>query len=324
VIPKTKLAACAVIALGPAAVYGEEYLRVDSPSDGRSYTIDTDQTSVRNAMHVVAKSAAAAKLPAWLYPGKNIQPSDVRYDPGSGKVQAILMVNANEGDVVEYYRLALGSQRLHVSTNPIPGGQGLFLSGSNDSVAVTIRIEHPRGAVPVHITYNPRLAPQSHHFEAVWYDDHTGILRLRDTSTGEEYEMDKRAIQENNLNRVGGVESEDSAMPPWLAAYPGSKPSPPGRISWAFKPTAEFTANASISQVFEYFKAALQAAGAKITSSNLTRSGTPPKDFSALLIAQREEDQVEIRVGEIFQSMGLSRNTGPQTGIGIRYTVPLR
>ncbi len=324
-IPKTKLAACAAIALGAAAAYGEEYLRVDSPSDGRSYTIDTDQTSVRRSMHVVAKSAAMSKLPAWLYPSPDAQPSDVRYDPGTGMIQAIFMLNAGESDVIEFYRLAMGSQRLRVSTNPIPGGQGVFLSGSSNSLAVTIRIEHPRGPVPVHITYNPRLAPQGHHFEAVWYDDRTGILRLRDTSTGEEYEMDKRAIQENNLNRMGGVESDDSAMPPWLTAYPGSKLSPPGRISWSFKPTAEFTTNASISQVFEYYKAALQAAGAKITSSNLTRSGTPPKDFSALLIAQREEDQVEIRIGAVFQSMGFpSQNPGPQTGIGIRYTVPLR
>jgi hypothetical protein len=314
-----------VVLLIATAAYGEEYLRVDSASDGRSYTIDTDQVSVRKAMRVVAKATAASKLPAWLYPTPDSQPSDVRYDPGTGMAQAIFILRAPETDVINFYNEALRAQRLRVATNPIPGGQGIYLSGSNSSIAVTIRVEHQQGAVPVRITYNPRVA-QEHHFEAVWYDDRSGVLRLRDTSTGEEYEMNKQAIVENNLNRVGGVESEDSAMPPWLTAYPGSRLSPPGRISWAFKPTAEFTTSATIRQVYDYYKAALQAAGATIRSSNLTQSGTPIKDFSALLIAQREEDQVEIHIGEVAQLVDVAgiRSAGPKTGIGIRYTVPLR
>jgi hypothetical protein len=66
--------------------------------------------------------------------------------------------------------------------------------------------------------------------------------------------------------------------------------------------------------------------GATITSSNLTQSGTPVKDFSALLIARREEDQVEIHIAEVAQFVDLAgaRSAGPKTGIGIRYTVPLR
>src|SRR5262249_41363658 len=98
-------------------------------------------------------------------------------------------------------------------------------------------------------------------------------------------------------------------------------------ISWMFKPTAEFTTSASIRQVYDYYKAALQAAGATVTSSNFMKSGTPSKDFSAKLVAQREDDQVEIHIGEEVQlnpwPLG-PRSAGPQTGIGIRYTVPLR
>jgi hypothetical protein len=188
-------------------------------------------------------------------------------------------------------------------------------------------VEPQADAILVHVTYTPREAPRGQHFEAVWYDDQTGILRLRDTSTGDEYEMRKRAIQENNLNRAGGVESQDFSMPAWLAVYPGAKPSVPGRISWMFKPTAEFTTSASIRQVYDYYKEALQAAGASITSSNFTKSGTPSKDFSARLIARKDEDQVEIHIGEIVQFNAwpaAGKPAGPQTGIGIRFTVPLR
>jgi hypothetical protein len=312
--------------LAAAGAFAEEYLRVDSPSDGRSYTIDLDQTSVRRAMHPVAKSTGTSKLPAWLLPAPNAQPSDVRYDPGTGMVQAIFMLNALETDVIAFYTEALRGARLRTSSNPIPGGQGIYLSGSNDSIAVTIRVEHQQGQVPVHITYNPRMAPKSHHFEAAWYDDRTGILRLRDTSTGEEYEMTKRDVQENNLNRVGGVESSNSNMPPWLSVYPGARLSPPGRISWMFKPTAEYVTTASIRQVYDYYKAALEAVGASITSTNFMKSGTPARDFSARLIARREEDQVEIHIGEVVQVGGFpgAKNSGQQTGIGVRYTVPLR
>jgi hypothetical protein len=315
-----------LLALVAAAAYGEEYLRVDSPGDGRSYTIDTDQTSVRRALKPVTSAGAASKLPAWLYPGPGIEPFDVHYDPGSGIAQANFRCGGTAADVAAYYSQTLRSQGLRVSTVQIQNSRGVHVSGSNDRIAAGVRVEPQRDAVLVHVTYTPREAPGGQHFEAVWYDDRTGILRLRDTSTGDEYEMTKRAIQENNLNRVGGVESDDSAIPAWLVVYPGARASPPGRINWMFKPTAEFTTNATIRQVYDYYKAALQAAGATITASSFVKSGTPSRDFSARLVAQKDEDQVEIHIGEVVQfgAFPPSKSAGPPTGIGIRYTVPLR
>ncbi len=318
---------CVVLVLGAAAAHAEEYLRVDSPSDGRSYTIDTDQTSVRRALKPVAQSTAAGKLPAWLYPGPGFEPSGLLYDPASGIAQANFRCGGSAADVIAYYAQTLRAHGLRVSTVQIQSSRGgTHISGSNESIAAGVRVEAQAGAVLVHVTYTPRQAPTGQHFEAVWYDDRTGILRLRDTTSGDEYEMTKRAIQENNLNRVGGVESDESAMPAWLTTYPGAKASPPGRINWMFKPTAEFTTSATIRQVYDYYRAALQAAGANITSSNFTKSGTPSKDFSAILIAQKEDDQVEIHIGEVVQFGGFpsSRSAGQLTGIGIRYTVPLR
>ena len=57
----------------------------------------------------------------------------------------------------------------------------------------------------------------------------------------------------------------------------------------------------------------------------MTRSGTPPKDFSAEFKAQKGDDVVEISIGEII---GFNLMNGEQplsgTGIGVRYTVPRR
>jgi hypothetical protein len=316
-----------VLVLGAATAYGEEYLRVDSPSDGRSYTIDTDQTAVRRNLKPVTKSTAASKLPSWLYPGHGFEPFDLTYDPGTGIAQANFRCGGAEADIVAFYSQTLRARGLRVSTVQIQNNRGIHISGSNDSVAVGVRVERQAAAILVHVTYTPRQAAQGQHFEAVWYDDRIGILRLRDTATGDEYEMTKLAVQENNLNRVGGIEAEEATMPDWLMVYPHAVASPPGRITWMFTPTAEFTTTASIRQVYDYYKAALETAGATITSSNFTKSGTPSRDFSAKLVAQKGEDQVEIHIGELVQAspaLLTVKKLGHQTGIGIRYTVPLR
>jgi hypothetical protein len=56
--------------------------------------------------------------------------------------------------------------------------------------------------------------------------------RLRETSTGDEYEMDERSILQGNLNRPGAVESKGAGMPSWLPVYPDARPSPKGKIHW--------------------------------------------------------------------------------------------
>jgi hypothetical protein len=315
-----------VFVLGAAGASGEEYVRIDSPSDGRTYTIDTEQTSVRRSLRPVAASTAAARLPAWLYPAAGSQPSEVRYDPGSGIAQAAFLCGGTEAQVIAFYTQSLRGQGLRVSSVQLQDNRGVHISGSNDNIAAGVRVERQAGSILVHTTYTPRQAPRGQHFQVVWYDDRTGILRLREDSTGDEYEMARHSIQENNLNRVGGVASEDAGMPAWLVVYPGAQPAPPGRITWMFEPTAEFLTSASIRQVYDYYKTALQTAGAAITSSSMTRSGTPSRDFSARLIARKDEDQVEIHIGEVVRLNPIvpASGSGPHTGIGIRYTVPLR
>jgi len=306
--------------------FGQEYVRVESPSDGRSYTIDTDQISVRRTLRPVAASTAVSRVPAWLYPGADAKPFDLHFDTASGIAQAAFHCGGTEAQVVAFYSQALRGQGLRVSTVQLQENRGIHISGTSDNLAVGVRVERQRDSIVVHTTYTPRQTPRDQHFVAVWYDDQTGTLRLRDTSTNEEYEMDKRAIQENNLNKVGGVESDDTSMPPWLPVYPGAKPSPPGRINWMFKPTAEFVTTAAIRAVYEYYLSAVKAAGATVVSSSMMRSGTPAQDFSAKIVACKDEDQVEIQVGEIVRLNAIvpAPRGVANTGIGIRYTVPLK
>src|SRR5262245_51039873 len=124
-----------ILVLAVAVLHGEEYLRVDSPADGRSYTIDTDTVAVRRTLRPVAAATAASKLPAWLYPSPDARPSDVRYDPGSGITQANFLFTSPESDVIAFYTEVLRGHRLRTSTNYIPGNQGVYLSGSSDSIA---------------------------------------------------------------------------------------------------------------------------------------------------------------------------------------------
>jgi len=149
---------------------------------------------------------------------------------------------------------------------------------------------------------------------------------VRDASTGGEYELNKRGITTNNLNRPGAVASETAALPSWLPIYPGAAASPKGRIRWMFTPTAEFTTGDAIRNVYEYYLEHVRAAGAMIKSSGINRSGTPLKDFDAYVIAVKGDDQVEIRIGRVIEfPVGLPAKTlDPRTGIGIRYTVPQR
>jgi hypothetical protein len=315
-----------VFVLGAAVASGEEYVRVESPSDGRTYTIDTDQTSVRRSLRIIAASTVVAKLPAWLYPGADAHPSEVRYDTGSGIVEATFSCGGSQEQVVAFYTQALRGQGLRVSSVQLQENRGVHISGSNEAFAAGVRVQRQANSILVHTTYTPRQAPQNQHFTAVWYDDRTGILRLRDTTTGDEYEMNKQAIQENNLNRPGGVASDDESMPAWLPEFPGAQASPPGRIAWMFEPTAEFVTMASMRQVYDYYLEAVKRAGATLVSSQMTRSGSPPRDFSAKIVARKGDDQVEIQIGQMVRLNPIvpASRTGPNTAIGIRYSVPLQ
>lgn len=310
-----------ILAAHPA--FAESFLRVDSAADHRSYTIDTDATAVERALRPVAASTYASKLPAWLYPNADAQPEHAGYDMVSGTATATFLCGGTVEQVTAYYTQEMRANGFRVSSLRLPGNRGAQLTGTGDGVSVSAIVETAPGSIKVQATYAPRRQQSPPEFEAVWYDDRTGILRLRDTGNGDEYELSKRDIVVNNLNRAGGAPSEDAQIPSWLPIYPGADVSPKGRISWLFKPTAEFVTDDPIRQIYDYYVAELQAAGATIRSQGITRSGKPLKDYSAYLIAIKGDEKVEIRIGEVmWLSTGMASKAGPKTGIGVLYSVP--
>jgi len=299
----------------------ENYVRIESPSDGRNYTVDLDSTAVQRALRPVADGALAAKLPRWLYPSAEFKPSNLHWDPVSGVIEGTFAIAGTVESVTALYEQLLGSHGLRLSSMPYRGNAGLQITGSSAAETVTIQIQPQASSIQASTTFAPRN-PTRQRFDVVWYDDASGQLRVKDSS-GNEFQLNKPGIVSNNLNRPGGVVSEGAGMPSWLLAYPGSAASPRGRIKWMFTPTAEFVTGDAIRTVYEYYRGQVQAAGAIIKASGINRSGTPLRDFDAYVIAIKGDDEVEIRVGEVVE-IGVPTSTRSRTGIGIRYSVPKR
>lgn len=311
------LAVCA----WPAAA--AHYLRIDA--DGQRYTLDTDQTSVRRALHPVSATKAITKLPAWLMPSPGAEASDFHYDLASGIVSAAFPCASTEPQVSSFYMQVLRAHGFGVSTLPAGGGRQITGSAMSATITVTVLPDAGGEGVTARATFAPRQPPANLRFEAVWYDDSAGILRLRETTSGIEYEMDKRAILECNLNRPGGVESSGAGMPSWLPVYPGAVRSRKGQITWLMNPTAEFMTNDSIRQVYDFYYNAVTEAGGHITENGSARDGKTRKDESARIVAFKGDDKVEIHIGEIMWiNTPLTTHPSEHTGIAIRYSVPMR
>jgi hypothetical protein len=307
------------MALLPAAA--QNYIRVDSQIDGRSYTIDTNQSSIQHAMHLVTASNPAAKMPVWLYPQPGAQAYDARFDPISGIATATFYCGGTVDEVADYYLQVMRSRGMRTSQTPGMRNIGLNLSGNSQPVAVSISVAPKNGSVEVRVTHTPLHPPKTRVFEAVWYDDSRGILRLRDTASGEEYELEKHAIVHSNLNRPGGVKSEGPGKPAWLPVYPGAYP-PKGKITWLDNPTAQYLTDAPVRKVYDYYVGAVQAAGAQVKQKSMVTSN---KHDSGRVVAVLGDDVVEIQIATVWHIFtGLGSDTSEHTGIGIIYKVPLQ
>lgn len=310
----------------PAAA--EHYIRIDA--DGRSYTLDTDSTVVLKALKPVSTAKAASKLPDWLWPVPGMLPDEVHLDIASGQVSANFRCAAALNDLAGWYRQSLLAHGFAASSLPAgAGGQQITGAAPATIITVTILPDTRTSALSVRATYMPRQAPPHSKFEALWYDDSTGILRLRETSSGDEYEIDKRAILQGNLNRPGAVESKGAGMPSWLPVYPGAMPTSKGRIHWMlFEPTAELITRDPVKQVYQYYLDFLHGTDAKVTRSGLSGSSSNggEKHYSGEITAFRGDDKVEIEISEVnwmFGGLG-AKTPEEKVGIGIRYMVPKR
>jgi hypothetical protein len=308
--------------LPAAALLGQDYIRVESPADGRTYVLDT--TTIGDDL--TPAEAPESKLSPWLFPQPGAVPTEAHYNVSRRIATATWHTGGSEELVAQYYVQTLAAQGLKVS-EPLHGAQGgTQLTGYNSTKTISVYVDPKPGFIEIRakevITKQPAKRA---HYEALWWDDARGVLRLKDSLSGEEFELAKRAVVERNLNRPGAVKSDKAAMPDWLSAYPGSSWTAKGKLIFLMEPTAAFLSNDSIRQVYEYYRSALEGAGATITSSELARSGTPVKDSGATIKALRGDDGVEIEIGEAQAVTTLaSVGSTKKVGIGIRYTVPKR
>jgi hypothetical protein len=279
--------------------------------------VDVDSDAVQKNLKPANPQAGAIHFPTWLNPYSGAVPKRANYEVRTGISSAYFDSGGTVDGVIAYYA-ELFRSRGYTSGRPM-GRASVIVSGKNASGTVSAIASVVRGVTQIQVTFAPAAAdPGRKHFKAAWYDDSRGLLCLEDTSTGEQYYLDKR-ILEANLNRPGGVRSEGAAMPSWLPVYPGAQRA---RVQMAFNPTMTFVARAPIRTVYNWYTEAVKNAGARIVESGIMRSGTPLADFSAQIVAVWGDDKVDIRIAGTFQALGGQQPPKDQIGIGIRYSVP--
>jgi len=326
--PSAHLVVAIALALRPS-LHAENFIKVEV--DGKSFVLDTDSDAAQKNLKPANPQAGEVKLPAWLFPAPGQTPLRSNYDARTGIASATFASGGTVDQVVAYYGQLLASKGY---TTGAPMGQptNKIVSGKNAAATVSIMVgvpfRNPSGGSEFTVTYAPTPgASNRKHFEAAWFDPARALLCLRDTRTGEEYYLDARSIGEANLNRPGAVKSEGAPYPAWFPIYPGAQRATV-KFIFLMEPTATFQTRAAIRTVYDFYRMALENTGAKLREQSITRSGTPPKDFSAEIKAQMEDDVVEIQIGEIMDTNPARVMTGEKllegTGIGVRYTVPKR
>ena len=317
---------CVVAAMAASGLHAENVIKVEI--DGRSFVLDIDSDAVQQNLKPANAQAGAEKLPSWLYPSPGQAPLRSNYDARTGITSAVFASGGTVDQVLAYYQQLLASKRF-TTGSPMGSPTSKIVSGKNASATISVLAGVPfrnsTGGSEFTVTYAPTpSASNRKHFEAAWFDQARELLCLRDVATGEEYYLDARGIGQANLNRPGAVKSEGAPYPSWFPIYPGARRANVKTI-FLMEPTAAFQTRDSIRAVYDFYRTALEGAGAKVLKQGMTRSGTPPKDFSAEFKAQKGDDVVEISIGEII---GFNLMNGEQplsgTGIGVRYTVPRR
>ncbi len=318
-----RLAAMIPLAIGASRLQAENFIKLEI--EGRSFVLDTDSGAVQQNLKPVNPQAGAVKLPVWLYPSPGQVPLRSNYDVNTGITSAAFASGGTVDQVVAYYRQLLASKG-YVTGPPLRASK--MISGKGPAASVSVMASPAAGGAEFTVTYAPKPgASNRKHLEVAWFDPARALLCLRDAATGEEYQLDAHGIMAANLNRPGAVKSEGAPYPSWFPIYPRAQRAT-AKIIFLMEPTATFQTRDSIRAVYDFYRTALEDAGAKMRHSSLSRSGNPPKDFSAEFTAQKGDDVVEIVIGQIIDQNPARVMAGEKplegTGIGVRYTVPKR
>jgi hypothetical protein len=316
------------LAISAGRLQGENFTKVEI--DGKSIVLDTDSAAVQRNLKPANPQAGATRLPAWLLPSPGQAPLRSDYDADRGIASAVFASSGTVDQVVVYYGQLLASKGY--TTGPPLGSPTKIVSGKGAVASVSVLASparNPAGGAEFTVTYAPKPGAENRkHFEVVWFDPTRALLCLRDAASGEEYYLNAPGILQANLNRPGAVKSEGEPYPSWFPIYPGAQRATAKIMMLLIEPTATFQTRDSIRAVYDFYRTALEGAGARVVRQRLSRSGNPVKDFNAEITAQKGDDVVEIEIGEIHDPNPARVMKGEKllegTGIGVRYTVPKR
>lgn len=285
-----RMAVTIPLAIAASRLQAENFIKVEI--DGKSVVLDTDSSSVQRNLKPANPQAGAVKLPAWLYPSPGHAPLRSNYDANTGFASG-----GTVDQVVAYYGQLLAS-KAYTTGPPLGSATSKIVSGKGALASVSV-IASPARA----------------------------LLCLRDAVTGEEYYLDAPGIMAANLKWPGGVQSEGAPYPSWFPIYPGAQRAT-AKIVLLMDPTVTFQTRDSIRAVYDFYRTALEGAGAKLLNQNLSRSGNPVKDFSAEIAAQKGDDVVEVMIKELHDPNPARVMNGEKplegTAIGVLYRVPKR
>ncbi len=245
---------------------------------------------MQRALEPANPQASVTKLPAWLFPYSGQAPLRANYDPNSGIATAAFASSGSVEQVVAYYGQLLASKG-YVTGAPMGSPASRIVSGKGAGAAISVLASparNPAAGAEFTVTYAPTPgAANRKHFEVAWFDPARTLLCLRDAANGEEYYLDAPGILQANLNRPGAVKSDGAPYPSWFPIYPGAQRATAKMMMLLMEPTATFQTRDSIHAVYDFYRTALEGAGARLGRQSLTRSGNPVKDFSAEIVAQR-------------------------------------
>ncbi len=197
----------------------EKQIRVDSPSDNRSYLVDLDSPKILSQLR-----SDASSTPAWLaIPG--VVPTLQQSSTG---LTATYSVRGTLAQWDAYYRQLLASQRYAVEASARRNSSNIYGSRSRQQW-VEVQLGESGGVVTVRIITPPAATPRpkSSELEIVSYDDSTGILALKDKSTGLAYYLDRSGIRGTSAAPAtsAAVPSMSAAngFPSFVPIYPASR-----------------------------------------------------------------------------------------------------
>ena len=202
-------------------------IKVDSREQGRTFYVDTDRREIRQALRDVSAPSPAGPIPSWLppFPGAVERPHDRSGDPMDFGVVGYT-ASAAPDVVFAHYDSAIGAAHATATYVNREPGRGGAIHAEDGTRQAVVSVSPGPGGTDVSVNWRPKVIgpvalARSARLTAVWYDDARQILRLRDSATGQEYELGMAAM----LRYAHSEPLEPSArtdFPPWLAVYPGA------------------------------------------------------------------------------------------------------